>query len=388
MRQTTLKLIGVNINGEKFYQVISPKPGGGRIRRTFKIREEAEEHLKIAQKQIAAYGAAAMEISDVLRIAAIEADRLLQPFKKTIVEAAQFFVKHLSKTQASVKVSHAIVEFAKASKDCSIRYKRDLTYRLGCKFEAKTRRAPTVSQFEKTFSDRTMSEITTEELDDFLGSLKLGAVSQNTFRRRIITLWTFAAEKKRGWCGAEIATGTIHAKETAKDEVGILTTEELTRLLNAARGKDTLAYWAIAVFAGLRASELERLDWSDVNHDHILVRAKNSKTKTRRAVDLQPNLLRWLELCRDGKTGNVAPRGLREKLLADRKEAGLDKNWKSNCARHSFGSYFLAREQSTDKTAYQMGNTPEIVEGHYRQVVAPADAARYWSIEPNSNCSR
>ena len=88
MRKTTLKLTVVRIKGERFFQVISPKPGGGRNRRTFKDQADAEQHYKLAERQIASYGAAAMLISDTLRIAAIEADKMLQPFGKTIVDAA------------------------------------------------------------------------------------------------------------------------------------------------------------------------------------------------------------------------------------------------------------------------------------------------------------
>ena len=96
------------------------------------------------------------------------------------------------------------------------------------------------------------------------------------------------------------------------DEVGILTPEELKGLLSVA-SEETLPYWAIGAFAGLRASEIERLDWSDVNHRHIRVRAKHAKTAARRIVDMQPNLRKWL-LPYGSKTGKVAPENLRVKL--------------------------------------------------------------------------
>jgi hypothetical protein len=223
MRKTTLKLTAVRIKGKRFFQVISPSPGGGRIRRTFKDQDEAKEFHRLAEKQIASYGAAAMLISDTLRIAAIAADKLLQPFGKTLVDAAQFYVEHLEAISASVSVSQAIEKLTENSKDCSVRYKRDLKYRLG--------------RFEKEFGGRMMAEIKSEELDTFLDDLKLGAVSQNTFRRRLVTLWKFAS--KKGWCDASIAANTRCAKEETPDEVGILTSEELTRLLNVA-AKDTL----------------------------------------------------------------------------------------------------------------------------------------------------
>ena len=72
MRKTTLKLTAVRINGKRFFQVISPRPGGGRIRHTFKDQTEAAEHYKLAEKQISAFGAAAMLITDTLRSHAIK----------------------------------------------------------------------------------------------------------------------------------------------------------------------------------------------------------------------------------------------------------------------------------------------------------------------------
>jgi hypothetical protein len=165
MRKTTLKLTAVRINGKRFFQVVAPRPGGGRIRRTFKDQADAEEHYRVADKQIASYGAAAMLISDTLRIAAIEADKLLQPFSKTIVDAARFYLAHLKAISASATVSRAIREVP--TEGCSVCYKRDLKYRLG--------------KFGKEFGGRMMAEIKTGELDVFLNDPKLGAVSQNTF---------------------------------------------------------------------------------------------------------------------------------------------------------------------------------------------------------------
>jgi hypothetical protein len=65
MRQTTLKLTGLRIKGKRFFQVISPRSGGGHIRRTFKDQADAEAQL--VKKQIASYGVPSMLISDTLR---------------------------------------------------------------------------------------------------------------------------------------------------------------------------------------------------------------------------------------------------------------------------------------------------------------------------------
>lgn len=48
--------------------------------------------------------------------------------------------------------------------------------------------------------------------------------------------------------------------------MGILTPAELARLLESA-SDETLPYWALVGFTGLRTAELERLDWAEVHFD-------------------------------------------------------------------------------------------------------------------------
>ena len=78
----------------------------------------------------------------------------------------------------------------------------------------------------------------------------------------------------------------------------ILTPEEAGRWLacTALEAPSLLAGTAIALFAGLRAAEVSRLDWREVrlSRGFIEVTAAKSKTRTRRLVDIMPNLAEWL----------------------------------------------------------------------------------------------
>jgi integrase len=177
------------------------------------------------------------------------------------------------------------------------------------------------------------------------------------------------------------------------EEVGILTPSELSGLLKAS-SIDTIPYWTIGAFAGLRAAEIERLEWEDVNLNRrwIKVRAKNAKSPSRRLVDIQPNLLKWLRSYQ-GRTGKVAPENLRVKLLEDRKratEAGsLTRKWPSNALRHSFASYYLAQFDNAAKLALQLGHVgQDLIFRHYREVVTRADAKRYWKIVPETKSAK
>lgn len=135
----------------------------------------------------------------------------------------------------------------------------------------------------------------------------------------------------------------------------------------------------------LRRAEIERLDWSDIDLDaHLIdIKALNSKTATRRLVTIQPNLKAWLTPHRK-VAGPACPSTLRAKLDADRARCDLLRGWPQNGLRHSFGSYHLARFNNAAALALQMGNSPEMIFKHYRQLVKPKAAEAYWNIMPVS----
>jgi integrase len=187
----------------------------------------------------------------------------------------------------------------------------------------------------------------------------------------------------RKYCVENPALETREAK-AIDGPVEILSVGQIARLLSESAA-ETLPYWAIGAFAGLRRAEVERLLWSDVDFDSglIEVHAKNSKTATRRLVTIHPNLRAWLAPY-EAMSGSVCPVNLQRKLNEDRERAGLLGSWPQNALRHSFGSYHLARFNDAAALALQMGNSPEVIFKHYRQLVKPRAAEAYWNIMPVS----
>ena len=76
-------------------------------------------------------------------------------------------------------------------------------------------------------------------------------------------------------------------------------------------------------------------------------------------------------------------RVLKKRLDRVRKGACLAA-WPTNCLRHSFGSYRIADCSDVARVSMEMGNTPQVIFNHYREVVTPAEAARFWSIMPST----
>jgi integrase len=58
--------------------------------------------------------------------------------------------------------------------------------------------------------------------------------------------------------------------------------------------------------------------------------------------------------------------------------------WASNGLRHSFASYHLAKHSDFNGLALQLGHrTTKMLFDHYREVVTPLEAERYWQIRPS-----
>jgi integrase len=193
--------------------------------------------------------------------------------------------------------------------------------------------------------------------------------------------FNFAVGRK--YASENPALGTAKAREP-KSKPGILSVEQATALLVNA-SSEVLPYIAIGLFAGLRRAEIERLDWSEIDFEsgHIEVTAEKSKSKlANRFITLQPNLRAWLMPYRKLR-GYVAPQENFQPLFnQSRKAAGIT-DWPDNGLRHSFASYHLAHFKDAKGLALEMGHVDSgVLFNHYRALVKPKEADRYWRIKP------
>jgi integrase len=125
------------------------------------------------------------------------------------------------------------------------------------------------------------------------------------------------------------------------------------------------------------------LDWKEVDLESGLIEVTASKAKSarRRFVKIQRNLATWLQPYTQ-LSGNVTPPHYRELLDTAREAAGITQ-WPQNALRHSFASYYLARFNDAAALALELGHTnSNLVFQHYRQLVKPKQAERYWRIVP------
>ena len=133
--------------------------------------------------------------------------------------------------------------------------------------------------------------------------------SHDNFRQVLVLLFRFA--QKQGYLpeGRTEAEKTEPMGNNGDGEIGIFTVEEMRRLLSTA-GNDVLPYLVLGAFAGIRTAEIVRLDWQEINFDtgYIEIKKSKAKTKGRRLIKMQPNLVAWLRKAREALRPGLDPR--------------------------------------------------------------------------------
>ena len=375
MRRLQLRIVEYHHSATAKYVIEGARVNGKRRRYFFPTKEKAEQELlrlKVKQRR---EGENALKLPDSLRILALECEQELKPFGKTLKDATSFYVRYLRDAERSISVSALIDEFLVNQErlNRSQAHLHDLRQRLG--------------RFKETFGDTPLRTVQTNEIDAWLHGLKLSAVSVNNFRSRVAVLMSYGL--KRGYVDRNpvLAIDKIKVVDQPPE---IFTPEQVQSLLDSAPA-DLLPVLALGAFAGLRTAELLRMDWESIDlvRGLIDVPAAKSKSAKRRLIPIAANLDQWLAPYA-GCSGKIFPYShrwyhLNVGLLT--KAVGLTE-WPHNGLRHSFASYHLAKHQNAPQLALDMGHTtPRMIFDHYRELVRPQEAERYWSVKPSRNAN-
>jgi integrase len=248
---------------------------------------------------------------------------------------------------------------------------------------------------EAEFADVAIANMERAEIEDWIAESEWSPRTRKNYLVTLSTLFNFAMDRE--YCPTNLAA-RIERPIMDDKEPGILTIQQVKAILKVALNgvperkiesmPSMVAPLAIALFAGLRRSELCALDWSEVTLEQGFIEVKGAKAKTRqrRLVTISTNLKEWLKL-RVEREGPVTPSRnadvFGEKLRGLASVAGLS-GWPHNAMRHSFATYFLAHNKDENLTASQMGNSPSVVHQHYKALVKDKDAQEYWKVSPRN----
>jgi hypothetical protein len=317
---------------------------------------------------------------------------------RSMLVAVRFFMENYREPVNKIKVKDAYDKFIAEKKLNNLRADsiRNLSARVGF--------------LAKAHADKLVSDILPEHLKEIIFKSTRSAITNDNARRAMSSFFTWAGEHK--FCGSN-PMASIKPVKTERDEPETLTVPQARNLVEkAAAYKDgiVLPYIALGLFTGIRPTELARITWDNIDLEAgtVTIGAKLAKMRQRRIVEmvcltakakdgrdytLLANLIEWLTPHAVKKTP-IRGVNWRRDFDAVKKSAGWGtgtdkrpslKPWTQDIMRHTAISNHLAFFEHEGKTAAWAGNSPDIIQRHYKGLVKRTEAIEFWGIVPDKN---
>ena len=254
-----------------------------------------------------------------------------------------------------------------------------------------------------TLHQKPMADITTADIEDVNASFT--ASSRALHRRNLVAFWTWASIKPRQW--ADVATvKDIEVPRVSNDfDIVILTAPEVKALLRSAETESPAhsAAYAIAIYAGVRMTELSKLTWGDIGADSIEIGKSIAKKHSRRLVPICPTLRAWLDAGRGTSADEdlIVPANWIETSKSVRRRAGWDLEarllenppkptrgpWPANAPRHTCASVQVAIGTPLETLTFAFGHSGghDLLRKHYVSRLDKKDALAILAIGPNGS---
>jgi hypothetical protein len=211
-----------------------------------------------------------------------------------ILGAVRYYIKHSALTAEKWTVGEAAAALDKhlARKNRDAKYRKGLGWCYG--------------RFEEDFPKTCIRDISKAEIEDWLDEEDFEQSTRNNYIRDLKILFNFAM--KQNHLGIN-PMKNIDREDVASPPLVLLSIRDTARVLLAStRIPGIQTATAIKFFAGLRTSEVRKLEWGDIGEEWIVVQALKAKTRARRSVTISSNLRAWFPP-ETPESGFVAPQG-------------------------------------------------------------------------------
>ncbi len=355
-------------HGKIRWRVNDPRgTNGKRQRKFFETKEAAERFTRQQEADRRAYGIHFTSIPPNERAALMYQVERLRKLGWNLPAAVDFIERH-GKIPPSIPLSTVVTEFLSAKKNAGLRPRY-----LGTL-------CASINRFLVNRREKIMSEISAAEIEDYISHNGWAPATKRSYLIDVRTLFSFAVKRKYIRENPALA---VDLPRTNEKPPGILTVTQAEKLLSACLDNepDNLPVIVLSLFGGIRRAEAEKIKWAEIGAEFIEIKAENAKTRRRRLVPISAQLRGWLDCARE-IGGKLPAVNYAEKLKRILNKSKLRAEWAQNALRHSFASYHYAKYRNENETASLMGNSPQMVFAHYRELVRPADAEAYFRIMP------
>jgi len=359
-------------------------------RRQFKDEDKAKSFAAIKQVAMENKGRAQRMILSSLTQAQHDAaltalDRLGDHYSLT--DAVEFFLKHHRPPEFTIRLSDALKLYI------------DDKERDGLRPRTVSALKASIKRFIGSTEDPWTHEVTGQQVEGYLRGLRSADGGKKASKK----FWNNTLNELRGffaWCATadkttnrpftfENPAATVRAYDArqVREEqnarpitTNLKTLPRIFSTLCRWRGGSMVRYYALAYFAGIRPTEIQRMSGREdelinIKTRIITIPANISKTRHERHVTISDNLVAWLEAFPPPVTrGNFG-----RMLSAVKKHFAISHDE----TRHSFISYHVALHRSLGEAALQAGNSETIIRRHYLNLHPKDEGAEFFRIVPD-----
>jgi integrase len=367
----------------------SVSPNNRRQRLTFETKKAADmeaERLKSISKQ---WGTESVKISAALSQDAAQAAEILEGYDITLSLLARQYVEAQEERARSKSFADVWLAFEDSRELKSDDHKRGLA-RLGRNMN------PLIGK--KLVIDLKPSEIRTAIKKEYKS-----AHGYNLALRSISPAFNMAI--REGWLHENPCQKLERIDTGRRDEIAALTLNQCRQLISSCKDyrkdkdkklhenlrvdcRKAVAAISIMLFAGVRPTEVTRLDWEDIDVEEGTILVSNKKAKTDRSrFFVMPDVLKeWIEtIPSEDRLGSVCPANWKRIIQAIRNKSGIADSGRDQL-RKTFATMHLAHFNDVNLTRSIMGHeNGDVLFTNYRGVVKPKIAAEFWAIRPTSN---
>lgn len=294
----------------------------------------------------------------------------------TLSVAVEFALAHYNPSKKRATVQEAFAQYIASKKSAGLRPLTitDIERRL--------------DKFVETFGAVQVSEVQAAELRPLIFREGTSTVNHSNYYRAFTGFFNWCNDQK--FCVSSPMQEIESIKIDRAEPVALSLAECRAMLTHAQTFRDgeLVPYIALALFCGIRPTELERLRWDliDTEAHTITIPIVIAKKRARRIVDIAPNAREFI-YPHALKQTPICGVNFRKRLAALKALAGFGsdeglKPWTPDVLRHTAISMHLEKHDHEGKTAKWAGNSPDVIQTHYRALVKAKDAAEFWQITP------
>jgi site-specific recombinase XerC len=355
-------------NGAWRWRVIIPRDmnRGKQQRLYFKTKKRADTEAALRQSARENSSRAFFRLAPAAQASIAHALEMLEGRESEIVEAVAAYLRNSATEHRSV--SAAIAECIEAKKGAGCRHR----YLVGL--------GNALARFAVGREESKVHEVTARECESWINQSGLSGATRRSRQIDLGTFFSFCV--KRGFC-ARNPIANLERHKSDEKEPKVLTPAQCAMALRQAmelHSGNLLAIVALQMFGGIRPDETYKLTSAHIRSGIIAITGDIAKKRDRRNVTINPTLKAWLDYA--FANGAQLPAWDVRRRLTDVRKASVQP-WPQDCLRHSFVSYHM-EAHGWEQTVKEAGHSLAMAFEHYRALVTPEDARKFWELRPES----